>query len=447
MRIDSGSITVGGTTVVSNNANNRLSIMQVSGGTFTSNDTSGAGIQIGGSVADGNPELAELLVTGGTLNTNTITLGDANQTTGTDYFIPVGGTTYVGSGGIVAGGATGTATVQVDIGNASFASAPTIAANGNWSSSVPMAFNKSSTGLSPTIQAANSSGGAENITLSGLISGTGGLNKTGGGYLALTGSTSYKGATTVSAGLLVDQANTILTNSSALNINGSMIIQNSPNLQNITQEVAGGYNGGAWNGSTSTSGIPITSSAAASDASHLHGLGAIINDTSGTGANGNPLYGLAVSTGSGPVNGSLGTSFEGYGALNNSDVLIKYTYYGDTTLKGYVNGSDYSRIDNAYVADQAALASSSTIPDIGWYNGDFNYDGMVDGSDYTLMDNAFNSQSGIIQAQIASPEAVATDQISGGATGTSAVPEPTTLGLLGIGALGLLGRRSNQRRR
>jgi hypothetical protein len=74
------------------------------------------------------------------------------------------------------------------------------------------------------------------------------------------------------------------------------------------------------------------------------------------------------------------TSFEGQAVLA-SDVLLKYTYYGDTNLDGKVDGTDYSRIDNAYL-------SAAT----GWYNGDFNYDGHIDGSDYTLIDNAFNTQ-------------------------------------------------------
>jgi len=89
----------------------------------------------------------------------------------------------------------------------------------------------------------------------------------------------------------------------------------------------------------------------------------------------------------------------------------------------------------------AANPGGTAIPDVGWYNGDFNYDGVVDGSDYTLMDNAFNSQTIQILDQIAGSNAVVSDQISGGASGTSAVPEPASLGLLGIGALGLLGRR------
>ena len=122
--------------------------------------------------------------------------------------------------------------------------------------------------------------------------------------------------------------------------------------------------------------------------------------------------------------------------MSPSDVLVKYTYYGDADLNGHVDGSDYSIIDNS------ALQEASTgNPISGWSNGDFNYDGVVDGSDYTLIDNAYNSQGAALSAEVAATTA----QIAG-ASGSSAVPEPGTIGLLGIGAVGLLGRRTRRRR-
>jgi hypothetical protein len=117
------------------------------------------------------------------------------------------------------------------------------------------------------------------------------------------------------------------------------------------------------------------------------------------------------------------TTFDG-AVTADGDVLVKYTYYGDTNLDGQVDGTDYSRIDNGYISHLS-----------GWYNGDFNYDGVIDGSDYTLIDNAYNTQG----ASLAAETAAATAQIAGGSS--SAVPEPATLGLLAIGAMGLLGRR------
>jgi subtilase family serine protease len=67
-----------------------------------------------------------------------------------------------------------------------------------------------------------------------------------------------------------------------------------------------------------------------------------------------------------------------------TDVLVKYTWYGDANLDGKVDGSDYTRVDFA-----ASVAGYT-----GWANGDFNYDSMIDGSDYSLIDNAYNNQTG-----------------------------------------------------
>jgi autotransporter-associated beta strand protein len=407
MRMDSGSVTVGGTTIITDdNLSGRLSLLDVNGGTFTSSDTTGAGIQIGGLWANGT---GELLVSGtGTLIANKITFNDANQGSGTDILELVGGTTYLGAGGIVAG--NGGSNNTINFGSTAVATIPVIAASAGWSTSLNISINNSSTGSQVIFKAANASGGAETITLTGSLTGFGGLAKTGAGVLVLGGQTSYFGPTNVSAGTLVDANNDVLQYSSSVNINGSMIIQNGPGLQSITNAVAQGYNGGAWNGSGS--GVVISSSAAAADTSHLHAVGVIQNDNGA----GTQLY----------------TTFEGYSSLNDSDVLLKYTWYGDTDLNGKVDGTDYSRVDYAYAYNLANPNSPLT----GWFNGDFNYDGVIDGSDYTLMDNAFNQQGAAISAQVAGPSAL----VSGG----SAVPEPTSLGLLGIGALGLLGRRNRR---
>jgi PEP-CTERM motif len=194
---------------------------------------------------------------------------------------------------------------------------------------------------------------------------------------------------------------TALNNSGLIDLNNNGLDLNSQNasLQTIWSQLQTGYNGGGWNG---TSGIISTD--AANNPKHLTTLGVILNDN-GMGTN-TPLY----------------TTFEGV-TPQDGDVLVKYTYYGDTNLDGKVDGTDYSRIDAGYL-------SGGT----GWYNGDFNYDGVIDGSDYTLIDNAFNTQGATLSAEVASPTA----QVAGD---SSAVPEPASLGLLAIGAAGLLGRR------
>jgi hypothetical protein len=232
-------------------------------------------------------------------------------------------------------------------------------------------------------------------------------------------------------------------------------------LTTVTSQAKFGYNGGTWN---ATGGI--TSSAAASDTMHLTAVGVISNNIAinqawmGSNASTGTLYGSA---------GALGT-FEGLNPGTN-DVLVKYTYYGDCLLQGSVTGSDYSIVDNTYLNENFSHGVA-TNPISGWYNGDFNYDGVVDGSDYTLMDNAFNSQSVDLLSDV-----VVAPSSGSGAAGTSGinalnptltdsylndsaslvqvaspttliagspVPEPTSVGLLAIGSVGLLTRRRRQ---
>jgi autotransporter-associated beta strand protein len=200
--------------------------------------------------------------------------------------------------------------------------------------------------------------------------------------------------------------------------NNDLYVQNG-NYANILSQLKQGYNSGAWNGSGG-----IVSSNAAADTTHLTTLGMILNSVNGT-PSGSVLYSAFdnITTSAGAAVGAP------------ADVIVKYTYYGDTNLDGVVDGTDYARIDAAYLADQTSPTAT------GWYNGDFNYDGVVDGSDYTLIDNAYNSQGAQLAAEVATPTA----EISG-ATATSAVPEPASLSLLVMGASGLLGRRRSARR-
>ena len=166
-------------------------------------------------------------------------------------------------------------------------------------------------------------------------------------------------------------------------------------LAAVTDQVRQGYAGGSWKG---TGGI--TSSTAAT--TPLTTLGVIQNNQAGS---------------------AIYSSFDG-SPVGASDVLVKYTYFGDANLDGQVDGSDYTKIDNGFNSHLT-----------GWLNGDFNYDGVVDGSDYTLIDNAFNSQGASLASQIA-PSAGATAQF-----GSASVPEPTALAILATGTLAMLRRR------
>jgi hypothetical protein len=67
--------------------------------------------------------------------------------------------------------------------------------------------------------------------------------------------------------------------------------------------------------------------------------------------------------------------------IDQTAVLVKYTYYGDANFDGRVTFDDYVRIDTGFNARRT-----------GWSNGDFNGDGTVNFDDYVLIDTAFNTQ-------------------------------------------------------
>jgi hypothetical protein len=194
----------------------------------------------------------------------------------------------------------------------------------------------------------------------------------------------------------------LLDSASKLDLGNNDLDIQAGNLGTVDGWVAQGYAGGAWNNPTG-----ITSVSAAADTTHLLAVGIIQNNQSGT-----ALF-------------AAGHTFDGI-LPGAGDLLVKTTYYGDANLDGGVNSSDYSLIDNGFLTGLS-----------GWYNGDFNYDGVINGSDYTLIDNAFNVQGGSMSAIIADQTAEPTALISD----STAVPEPASLGLLGIGVAALLGHR------
>jgi autotransporter-associated beta strand protein len=294
-------------------------------------------------------------------------------------------------------------------------------------------------------------GDGTNTSFAGTISGIGGtLTKIGTGNQTLTGSNSYSGGTIVNGGKLTFASPTALPLFTALSVgasgtavaanfstgtkntlfvssltlagstgawtgivdlgNNDMVVRGG-SVSTVTNQVASGFAGGTWQGSGG-----ILSSAAAANPAHIMALGVIQNSVDGT-TTGSALY----------------STFDGQ-TVTDADVLVKYTYYGDANLDGRVDGSDYTRIDAAFGADKTSPGSVT-----GWFNGDFNYDGKIDGSDYTLIDNAFNTQG----AQVSSQFATSTAQFGG--FSSSSVPEPATLGILTMGAVGLLGRRRRSR--
>jgi autotransporter-associated beta strand protein len=151
-------------------------------------------------------------ISGGTLTTQGIDFGSTNTTSGTNSAqlnITGGSLVLTTNNGIHTGAYSSvnennpahTATdTQINLGGGA------IVANSDWSSNMNMTltgtngnitFRAASNEVTPT---------AHNITLGGVLSGTGGLIKTGGGTLTLNGVNAYAGTTAVQEGVLITGA-------------------------------------------------------------------------------------------------------------------------------------------------------------------------------------------------------------------------------------------------
>jgi autotransporter-associated beta strand protein len=289
-----------------------------------------------------------------------------------------------------------------------------------------------------TFDVASSSGGGAGTLSIGAISGTGAITKTDSGKLQLTGASgTVSGALTLNGGTVeVDGVTTVgslagngtgtlnvpggrlnigarlaghpaatalaglsVTAGGTLDVANNDLIVHGGSLSTLTADLKSGYNAGSgyWNGTG------IISSTAAGNSSKLTTLG------------------IAQPT--------AATTFDTQ-SVSSTDVLIRYTYYGDANLDGHVDGTDYTLIDTGF-------GSHGTMT--GWQNGDFNYDGHIDGSDYSLIDNAFNSQNAGPLAEVAQSTAILTDEIA--PSNSASVPEPGNVGVMLLAAFAGLTRR------
>lgn len=157
------------------------------------------------------------------VNGGTTTIGSSirlgiSSTVGLAELKVTGGTLYIGINGVgIAAQGTGSSTYSITLSGGTIG-ASTATVGGGWSSAANMTLGTTNGDI--TFQAANASSAARNITLSGVLSGNGGLQKTGAGNLTLSGANSYSGTTKVNAGSLVLSNNLALQNS-ALDTSGS----------------------------------------------------------------------------------------------------------------------------------------------------------------------------------------------------------------------------------
>lgn len=318
----------------------------------------------------------------------TVAGGSGNDTVNVDFSggaspVPSAGLTVNGSGGVdmlVITGTTGADTTSIN--------ANTITLNGSAITYADVATilidgNGGADSLTQTAQPGNSASLAFNGDTSGGLSSNDTLADSGGDY-SFAAPTSGSGISVISlaslsisngAAVLLGTAGSnsdryvlvlgslaIVGSGSTLDLGGNDMIVDNGSLAAIDALAATGYNGGQWNGPG------LASTAGHNNSTHLTALA------------------MGLDTGS---------SFDKQ-PVTISDVLVKYTSYGDANLDGAVDGSDYTKIDNGF---------NNRLT--GWSNGDFNYDGVIDGSDYTLIDNAYNMLGGGEAALIAaSPAAI-----------------------------------------
>jgi hypothetical protein len=243
---------------------------------------------------------------------------------------------------------------------------------------------------------------------------TGAFTQTGGSstFASLIGG----GAVTVSGGTLT------LAPAATANVVSSLGITGTGKVDLTSGKLAINYTGGTpanairlallagsaggWTGATG-----LTSSDAAAHVAQSYAIG----------------YGEASL-----VLGPTGGTWNG-ATVDGTALLIRETYFGDANLDGRVNADDLALLDRG-------RAKNLTAGSARWTDGDFNYDGVVNTSDYLLADTAFGQNGGVLSEAFLSARAAefGTEYVSALVV---AVPEPTSLGLVGVVAAGLMGRR------
>jgi T5SS/PEP-CTERM-associated repeat protein len=313
-------------------------------------------------------------------------MGTVTQTGGTNS---VAGTLYLGhdstgsgtynlNGGVLAvsGLSAGAGTAAFNFGGG------TLRANAAFTSALPMTL--TGTGGNATVNTQSYA-----VSLSGSLSGDGGLTKSGSGRLILTGNNSYTGLTTVKTGGTIELG---------ANAEGTVLAHGAD----------------VQNGATSVGSLVFDYSGATAEASLLNSIRADLHS------------GLFKDSLAGTLsNGAVVTL--GYSDNGSSSITLEPMLAGDANHDGSVDIRDFTLLKSSWLVSSGAT----------WANGDFNADGSVDIRDFTLLKTNW--------LKTWAPTLPAVSEDVGALGGVSPVPEPSSLMMLGslisLGAMWVVSRR------
>jgi uncharacterized repeat protein (TIGR03803 family)/autotransporter-associated beta strand protein len=272
--------------------------------------------------------------------------------------------------------------------------------------------------VSPASVYISNSAGNYTISGPGSINGGGALAKTGTGTLTLSTINGYTGGTNVMGGTLVIAANGALPGNQAVTLAGGNL-QLAPNTGGETVSSLTISAGSTLDLTNNHIVINYDNSASPANVDSI--IRAYISGDAIFSSQANSSYGIGWADGNDASESAI---------VAPNSVLVAYALYGDANLDGVVNADDFTIL----IGNLGKTATS-------WDKGDFNYDGVVNADDFTaLLGNLGKSANG---ADITLPAAdLAAIDAFAAANGLMAdVPEPGTLSLLTLGALGILRRR------
>ncbi|MBR5709870.1 MAG: autotransporter-associated beta strand repeat-containing protein [Thermoguttaceae bacterium] len=198
-------------------------------------------------------------------------------------------------------------------------------------------------------------GDGRNLTLSGKISGSGAMDKTGEGTLTL-GSTNdqFTGATKVSAGTLALTAQNAISKSASVENNGAITMSADQSLNNLS---------GTGTIDNGDSALTLNNTAASEFSGVISGDGALVK----TGNETLTLSGANDYTGATTINaGTLRLTGEGTigtGALTNNAIIEFAPAAGETMTIGY-------NVSNATEESKTVKTGAGTLSTSAWINHD-----------------------------------------------------------------------------